>query len=111
MQNTTVNFYNQKINVFAQEERLQEEALSKAVMPAQTRYEKLSSRVKSYLEDWMAYCSSERELVAAIDNHFKGEVRQIASQKDASVTFSWQGYSKIADIAVEEYQRRVNKKH
>lgn len=102
----TINFTKTNvINPYASEEAAQRALVENLGSRQESRFDRLPAEVKNQLEQWFIFSANERELVARIDRHFEGnEVIELG--RDKKTTFSWKGYSKIADIAVDEYRKR-----
>lgn len=70
-----------------------------------TRYEKLPLKMRKLVNRVIDRSSSERDVVAEIDSLLSGRTLTIADKNGDNLE-QWQGYSKIADIAVEEFAKR-----
>lgn len=76
--------------------------------PMESRFDKLPVEVRNWLERAFLRCENERQLVARIDQKFQGETREMVGK--GGDRFTWQGYSKIADAAIEEYRKRLSER-
>lgn len=105
MQTTTIiKTVNTSINPFQSEKTYRIESLAST-----TRFNRLSDELKEWADALIQEIECEREIISAVDAKFTGELI-ITTDKDG-VKHQWQGYSKIADIVIEEYQSRLKGRH
>ncbi|MBD3821463.1 MAG: hypothetical protein IE914_04290 [Thiotrichales bacterium] len=106
---TTIFTQTQAINPFAAEEAAQRAPIENlGSQSLESRFDRLPDAIKNQLNQWFIFSSNERELVSRIDRHFDGveHTEEVNGHK-----YIWKGYSKIADIAVEEYRKRAMAHH
>lgn len=69
--------------------------------PASTRYERLNSHDRLLVDAAIYNASCERDIVRIIDSIREGRVIKGVSK---GVAWEYQGYSKLVDIAIEEFR-------
>ncbi len=92
------------MNPFSHETRDIEERHAKAEAEATTRFSKLDPMLQALIEDVFAQAGSENNIVALLDGFFSGSI--VIGKDKGGNAYSWKGYPKIVDIAIEEFKSR-----